>query len=640
MVESFDALRFEQALAHQGQLLRLAQRLLGDPDAAEDAVGHALLQESRGRRGGGVPLGRFLAAAVRNCSRRLRRDAARRQRHETAAARDAVAPAADELAAREQLRRQVAAAVLALAEPYRTTVALVYLEQQPVAEVAARLRVAEATIRVRLHRAREQLRQRLRAWRRPAGVPRGPAGMWACLALGARAAAPAGIVGGLLMKKLTGVAAAALLLLGGLLAAFWPGDGAPASTAPVAAVVTTAVAEREAEPLARRFEVAPAPAAATADAAVQRFRCVDEAGRPVAGAEVSLEPRPASPGHAVRTQRSGADGAAEFEGLAPGCYACRASAGPRHHVPDLDHLQVQLPSPPADIVLREPWVGGLLLPGAEPMQWQSGVPHGFRGTQDRQAEDAITAAMRARHPGAVFWTTFRSDRGGEDTIDVKVHWYGFARHRQRLRMWPLSTFPGPEVLDPAALTPTPWASVRIVLVDAHGEPLPERLQAALRERADLEAAAASGSSRSLDGRRTVAQPGASYGFRGGTARVPVGPYRLRLGRGVHMLPVAECTIAADVDELRLPVGDPGRLLRLRIRDAGAGYVLQIAHENGLRQLEFGRADGEHALLLPPGLCLFTLQLALTDGGSRMVERSVAITDAWEQEVDWPLLNAK
>jgi hypothetical protein len=40
-------------------LLALAERLLDDPAGAEDAVHHAMLQESRGLRSSGVPCGRF-----------------------------------------------------------------------------------------------------------------------------------------------------------------------------------------------------------------------------------------------------------------------------------------------------------------------------------------------------------------------------------------------------------------------------------------------------------------------------------------------------------------------------------------------------------------------------------------------------
>ena len=157
----FDADRWQAALVYQRPLLALAERLLGDHDRAGDAVAHALLQESRGARAARTPPLPFLRAVVRNFARRVRRDEAVRRRHEVAARRTALAPAVVDLAAREQPRRRVAEAVLALDEPYRTTVALVYLEEVSVAVAAERLGIAEATVRVRLHRAREELRRRL-----------------------------------------------------------------------------------------------------------------------------------------------------------------------------------------------------------------------------------------------------------------------------------------------------------------------------------------------------------------------------------------------------------------------------------------------------------------------------------------------
>ena len=125
---NFDVGRWQAALVHQRPLLALAERLLGDPAHADEAVGHALLQESRGARAATTPALPFLRAVVRNFARRVRRDEAVRHRHEAAARAAELAPAAGDLAAREQLRRRVAEAVLGLDEPYRTTVALVYLE--------------------------------------------------------------------------------------------------------------------------------------------------------------------------------------------------------------------------------------------------------------------------------------------------------------------------------------------------------------------------------------------------------------------------------------------------------------------------------------------------------------------------------
>lgn len=57
--------------------------------------------------------------------------------------------------------RTVYAAVLALPQKYRTVVHLHYFEGYSVAEIAAQLSCAEGTVKSRLHRAREQLRDAL-----------------------------------------------------------------------------------------------------------------------------------------------------------------------------------------------------------------------------------------------------------------------------------------------------------------------------------------------------------------------------------------------------------------------------------------------------------------------------------------------
>src|SRR5688500_611253 len=79
------------------------------------------------------------AAALRRHALNLRKLAARRHGRERAAARGEAVPAADELLQRDQLRRRVADAVLALDEPYRTTVWLRWFEDLSAADVAQRM---------------------------------------------------------------------------------------------------------------------------------------------------------------------------------------------------------------------------------------------------------------------------------------------------------------------------------------------------------------------------------------------------------------------------------------------------------------------------------------------------------------------
>lgn len=160
---SFDEARLQSALQHEAALRRLARGLLRDPAAADDATHHALLQEASGRRAAGTGLWPFLVATVRNHANNVRKLARRRMQHERAAApKDTIAPACD-LLAREQLRRRVADAVLALEEPYRTTVWLRWFEDMSPAAIAAQQQVPLATVRTRLQRAHAQLRRRLDA---------------------------------------------------------------------------------------------------------------------------------------------------------------------------------------------------------------------------------------------------------------------------------------------------------------------------------------------------------------------------------------------------------------------------------------------------------------------------------------------
>lgn len=628
----FDADRWQAALVHQRSLLSLAERLLGDPARADEAVAQALLQESRGARAPAAQPLPFLRAVVRNFARRARRDEVVRRRHEGAAAAPATAPAAADLAAREQLRHRVAEAVLALDEPYRTTVALVYLEEVPVAVAAAQLGIAEATVRVRLHRAREELRRRL-------DREFGSRGAWA-LVLGwgkPPLVAPVGVfgvvVGGIVMKKVLAVVVVAVLVLGGGSFAWW--NWSEPASLPQEAPAQVVAANVESPPPAAapvREAAVLEPVVATPAAPVapsQHFRCIDEQGQPVANAEVRLVRMPWGSGVPDRVARSDAEGKLVIDEVVTANYVIRAREGPRHHVPHFDRLYEALPRAPLDLLLCELWIGGLVMPGAEVTS--HGCSYGgFRSSRDGEVEKELVAVWCEKHPGAVFWAMFRNPRRAlSDTIPVNVEWYGHVRHEQRLRMWPASQFQGPEVVDPATVPACDWASPRIVLVDAAGAPLPEALQAALRERADLHGV--------LTERRGAGLR--FYTFRSGTAKLPIGDYELRLfdARNSQMVPAARCTVARDTTELRIPITIADRVVRLHLRGLpGAGYMLRIVHESGRTAQEFGRADGDHTLLLPPGPCIATYNRLLPDGRQESRERAFTITDAVEQEVTWDL----
>ncbi|MCP3920469.1 MAG: sigma-70 family RNA polymerase sigma factor [bacterium] len=89
----------------------------------------------------------WLASVTRGLVRNRRRATRRREHREAAVARDE--------AVADPVR------VLALSEPYRSVVALAYDQGLTHAEIAARLGIAPATFRTRLHRAHQKLREQL-----------------------------------------------------------------------------------------------------------------------------------------------------------------------------------------------------------------------------------------------------------------------------------------------------------------------------------------------------------------------------------------------------------------------------------------------------------------------------------------------
>jgi RNA polymerase sigma factor (sigma-70 family) len=219
------------ALRHEPSLRRLAWALhLGAADA-DDAVQHALTQAALGKRPPDMPLLTFLRAALRYHAFNLVKLARRRRVREAAAAKSEAVPSAATIVARDLLRRRVADAVLALDDPYRTTVWLRWFEGLDVAAVAARMQVPANTVRTRLQRSHARLKQQLdrdhgdREW----GLLAAPI---ALLGAGANAAS----------VQFVSLAGAAVVLLAGLVVASTlltapVGDVVPAAAIAVAAPV-------------------------------------------------------------------------------------------------------------------------------------------------------------------------------------------------------------------------------------------------------------------------------------------------------------------------------------------------------------------------------------------------------------------
>jgi len=155
-----EATAFEQVVGRYAErLAALVYRLLGYSGDVEDVVQDVFLValESRRKFRADSSLWTWLTAiAVNRCRSRWRRKRLR----ELISGRQA-SPAADESAITDETSAQVRRAVAELPGRLREVVVLHYLEEMPVEEIGLALGISRSAIDVRLHRAREKLRQTL-----------------------------------------------------------------------------------------------------------------------------------------------------------------------------------------------------------------------------------------------------------------------------------------------------------------------------------------------------------------------------------------------------------------------------------------------------------------------------------------------
>jgi RNA polymerase sigma-70 factor (ECF subfamily) len=149
----------ESLLADVVLARRLARRLVRDRALADDLAQEAWLHAQDGAPRGSLQA--WLGGIVRNLARQHRRAESRRVRREAAAARPEALPSAAESLERLAAQQDVVRAVLALPEPYRSTIVLRFHDGLPPRAIAARHGVPVATVKTRLARGLAQLRAAL-----------------------------------------------------------------------------------------------------------------------------------------------------------------------------------------------------------------------------------------------------------------------------------------------------------------------------------------------------------------------------------------------------------------------------------------------------------------------------------------------
>lgn len=355
----------EQHLARHGSALRqLAQELLRDPHAADDAVQEVWVAALREPPKHTTSIGGWLRTVLLHVVSRFRRSAERRERHEAAAApQDHAADHAPGLE-REELARRLLLAVTSLPTPYRDVVWQRFFEGRTPQEIAERTGEPLATVKSRLQRGvgslREQFGEGVEGDWRPAlavafGLGEAAVPATAGTAVAATTVQTAPSVGLALAGGPGWMAAAAMVAaVGGV--AWFLGGGCPApSTGPVGSLVEPAVAtgpSQEGGPAVvelRREEVA-SPAVGSADApspvaaprasageprAVEegigvRGVLVDaESGEPLAAATVRLCEQKGK--RALAEVATGADGAFAIRASMQGAAEVRLAAAEHVH---------------------------------------------------------------------------------------------------------------------------------------------------------------------------------------------------------------------------------------------------------------------------------------------------------------------
>jgi RNA polymerase sigma-70 factor (ECF subfamily) len=319
----------DELLRHARALRRLAVALVGSQDAddlVQDAV-VATLQRPPANMGSWFP---WLSGMLRYMAGKRRRGEQRRRRREQtvadAAAGAAVAPSAIDVAAQRAAVTELHERLLAVPEPYQSTLLLRYFQDLSPQQIAARTATPLATVKSQLQRGLSLLRRRYDGDRDHRGDWR--AGLLAAFGIEPPAAAAAASAAG--AGIVMGIKGCSSLLAVLLIAAIWmfplrpamPETAPTASTTPPSPAVAAPLPDET--PVRGAADVTPTAAAAAETPAAPRSvrtrgRCIDEASAPLADVaiQVAISAPPRNERETVQQLRSAADGTFAFEVALP-----------------------------------------------------------------------------------------------------------------------------------------------------------------------------------------------------------------------------------------------------------------------------------------------------------------------------------
>jgi len=285
MAGAHEGVAWDELLAHGRFVRSLARALVDDASLADDVAQGTWLAAASHPPADRERVAGWLRRVATNVALKLRRSESRRARLERVVAACEALPLTDAAVERLETQREVIDAVRGLDEKYRTIIVLRFFEELSAREIARRLEMPVASVRTRLQRAVELLRETLTA-RNGGDEQRWLAAIvplaWPHAAVGAGAVAWAG----------GAIAVAAALLMIGSIGTWWRhGQTDPASAAAIAtpqdASRNTAAVASSSQPVdPARGDMASKP---SSDDTVIDGRVVNAIGEPLGGVEVAWQ---------------------------------------------------------------------------------------------------------------------------------------------------------------------------------------------------------------------------------------------------------------------------------------------------------------------------------------------------------------